>query len=351
MSNIKILIVDDSDIDRMILKNILSQSYDVIEANSGFSAIEILNNFSIQIDALMLDISMPGMDGFATLDLTNRTRLMSMPVYLISAETQTENIKKAVNYGVTGFIKKPYDSTLILSKLKTFFDRKKFASAVTVPANNITDAELKNTLIYEEKLKRVYRTFLANQKKTDELYTHVSEVVHILLEEYFATKATRSLCPEAIEIISRAAYFYDIGRMAVPSENKQKKYPIADTESIPTTHTLAGAEIVSVNQSPAVSLFVKTAADMCAHHHERYDGQGMPHGLKDTINNIYTQMCSLAIDFCTHFFAEESPTASNFSVAYNSIMDDRGAFRPDVIEIMKNAKEELMVFYGKTYKF
>ena len=94
MSNIKILIVDDSDIDRMILKNILSQSYDVIEANSGFSAIEILNNFSIQIDALMLDISMPGMDGFATLDLTNRTRLMSMPVYLISAETQTENIKK-----------------------------------------------------------------------------------------------------------------------------------------------------------------------------------------------------------------------------------------------------------------
>ena len=85
MSNIKILIVDDSDIDRMILKNILSQSYDVIEANSGFSAIEILNNFSIQIDALMLDISMPGMDGFATLDLTNRTRLKTLRIISTNA--------------------------------------------------------------------------------------------------------------------------------------------------------------------------------------------------------------------------------------------------------------------------
>ena len=85
------------------------------------------------------------------------------------------------------------------------------------------------------------------------------------------------------------------------------------------------------------------------HHHERYDGRGMPHGLKSTINNIYTQMCSIAIEFCQHFFKEngDTPNDSDFVLAMNSIEEDKDAFRPDVIELLANSKDDIIAHFGK----
>lgn len=125
-----------------------------------------------------------------------------------------------------------------------------------------------------------------------------------MLENYFATKAPKDLTPEGIEIISRAAYFYDIGRMIV-SHEKFKVYSQSEIDDIPETHTIAGADFVGVNSSPSVAYFVKVCSDICMHHHERYDGRGMPHGLKSSINNIYTQMCAIAIEFCINFFPQK----------------------------------------------
>lgn len=343
-----LLIVDDSEIDRAILKNILTSYYNVIEANNGYAALEILNNPSLHIDGMLLDISMPGLDGFSVLNLLDKSRHNGMQIMLISAEAQKGNIIRAANYGVAGFFKKPYNSDQILTKLKQLFAKKETVPEAFNQSGALSDNELRATANYAERLRRVYLTYLKSEKRDDLMYIHVSEVVHILLETYFALKAPRDLSPEGIEIISQAAYFYDIGRIVIRQE-KFKVYLQADIDDIPDTHTIAGADMVAINNSPAVSFFTKTAADICMHHHERYDGRGMPHGLKSTINNIYTQMCSIAIEFCQHFFKEngDTPNDSDFVLAMNSIEEDKDAFRPDVIELLANSKDDIIAHFGK----
>lgn len=354
-----LLIVDDSEIDRAILKNILVGTYSIIEADSGYSALDILNNPSLHIDGLILDINMPGLGGFEVLSLLDKSRHAGLQIMLISAEAQKGNIIKAANFGAAGFFRKPYDSDQVLMKLKAIFAKKDMAAAsaaaAAMPASgavsnasangNISDAELRAIASYAEKLRRVYLSFLKSEKKDDEGYIHVSEVVHIMLENYFALKAPRDLSPEAIEVISQAAYFYDIGRSIVRTE-KFKVVSQADIDDIPETHTIAGADLVGVNSSPNVAYFVKICADICMHHHERYDGRGMPHGLKDSINNIYTQMCAIAIEFCHHFFSVDNPGYGEFNRAINTIQEDSAAFRPDVFELLQNCQEDIVAHFS-----
>ena len=113
--------------------------------------------------------------------------------------------------------------------------------------------------------------------------------------------------------------------------------------------TIAGADLIAVNSSPSVAYFVKIASDICMHHHERYDGRGMPHGLKSTINNIYTQMCAIAIEFCQNFFHDDvdTPTESDFSIAINSITEDKDAFRPDVFELLVNSRSDIVSHFAR----
>ena len=231
---ITLLVVDDSEIDRTILKNILASTYNVIEANSGYAALEILNNPTLKIDGLILDINMPGLGGFEVLSLLDKSRHAGMHILLISAEAQKNNIIKAANFGCSGFFKKPYDKDQVLTKLKALYANKDAAPVIQTNSSNgtITDNELRATAVYAEKLRRVYLTYLMAEKKNDSLYIHVSEIVHILLENYFAIKAPRDLTPEGIEIISQAAYFYDIGR-AIIRQEKVKVLSQADIDEIP----------------------------------------------------------------------------------------------------------------------
>lgn len=347
---ITLLIVDDSEIDRTILKNILASSYNVIEANSGYSALEILNNPTLKIDGLILDINMPGLGGFEVLSLLDKSRHAGMRILLISAEAQKNNIIKAANFGCSGFFKKPYDKDQVLTKLKSLYAN---TETVTAPvseniSNFINDNELRATAIYAEKLRRVYLTFLMAERKTDSLYIHVSEIVHILLENYFAIKAPRDLTPEGIEIISQAAYFYDIGR-AIVHQEKFKVVSQADIDEIPATHTIAGADFVAVNSNPNVAFFVKIASDICMHHHERNDGRGMPHGLKSTINNIYTQMTAIAIEFCQTFFCDENSeiTEASFAQAMSKIDEDKDAFRPDIYDLLLSSKDDIISHFAR----
>ena len=337
-----ILIVDDSEIDRAVLKNILASFYNIIEADSGYAALDILNNPALKIDGLIIDINMPGLSGFEVLSLLDKSKHSGMMILLISSEAKKDNIIRAANFGASGFFKKPYDSKQILSKLKSIFAKKVLAASML--KGTVSDKELKATILYADKLRRVYLTYLKSEKKNDDPYIHVTEIVHIMLENYFATKAPKDLTPEGIEIISRAAYFYDIGRMIV-SHEKFKVYSQSEIDDIPETHTIAGADFVGVNSSPSVAYFVKVCSDICMHHHERYDGRGMPHGLKSSINNIYTQMCAIAIEFCINFFSAEEISTAEFNMAMNTILEDKDAFRPDVIELLKNSQDDILACY------
>ena len=338
-----LLIADDSEIDRKILRGILESSYNIVEADSGYSALEVLNAPTQHIDGLVIDINMPGLGGFEVLSLIDKSRHAGMQIFLISGEAQKGTIIKAANFGVAGFFKKPFDGEQILSKIKQAFSKKNSTDTSEASTSQpfLTDAEIRATKSYAEKLRRVYLTYLKSEGKDDELYIRVSETVRVMLENYYAEKAPKDLSPEMIEVISQAAYFYDIGRIIVRKETPRVR-PQAELDEIPDTHTIAGADLVATNTSRHVERFVKVASDICMHHHERCDGRGMPHGLHGSINNIYTQLCSAAIAFCTRFFSERSAGPRKFNQVITALLEDRDAFRPEVLELLQHSRDDLL---------
>lgn len=341
-----LLIVDDSIMDRMVLRNIIDKDYDVIEAQNGYGALEIIQN-NRNVKGMLLDISMPVLDGFGVLNNMSKQALERVPTLLISSEARKETIMKAAKYSVAGFIKKPFNATMILAKLKTIFEQNgNFFQ--NQKEKTITENELKASWQYIEKLKKVYDTYLTDEGKDDTLYKHVSEIVRILVSEYYLSKNPKNLTPEGIEIISQAAYFYDIGRIVIRNEKKLKRFPLSSMEkTLPQTHTIAGADFISVNSSPNVAFFVKIASDMCMHHHERCDGQGFPHGLRDSINNIYTQFLSLAIEFCTNFFNHDKLDVNSFDFAASVVYNNKGAYRNECTEILELCQDEIINFYQR----
>ena len=114
----RILIVDDSEIDRTVLKNILQEEFEIIEADSGYSGLDIILKEKDSLDALLLDVSMPVLDGFGVLGILKEKTISVPPVFLITAEATRDNVQRAIQYNVSEFIRKPFDREDILKRIK-----------------------------------------------------------------------------------------------------------------------------------------------------------------------------------------------------------------------------------------
>jgi putative two-component system response regulator len=118
-NNKKILVVDDSEIDRNIIKDTLNEDFDVVEADNGYTALEIIIEEGEKISAVILDVSMRELGGFEVLDLMNENHLDFIPVFLITVEATKSNVERASQYyNVAEFIKKPFNRTEIVKRLK-----------------------------------------------------------------------------------------------------------------------------------------------------------------------------------------------------------------------------------------
>lgn len=110
----KILIVDDSEMNRSILTDMLDNAYEIIEAENGLAAIAILQKQSLNISVVLLDIVMPLMDGFEVLSVMNQNHWVeNIPVIMISAEKDTSQVERAYDLGVTDFITRPFDMLIV----------------------------------------------------------------------------------------------------------------------------------------------------------------------------------------------------------------------------------------------
>ncbi len=279
----QVLIVDDSMVDRMILKNILESSYKVIEADSGNRAFEYITTMRDQLDAILLDLSMPHIDGFDVLKFMKEKEIDDIPVLVVSTETTKENVQRAVQYDVRGFIKKPYDKEDVLERLRL--------RTGAIPKYNLTREELLETLKYISDLESLYKAYLENFEKSDERYRRRADLMQIMLNQYRRRGGGEDLNPDSIGLICKAAYFCDIGEMMVSDGRQKDSVEGLVKNRDKEKHTILGANLIKLNKSKACRYFVEICSSMCLHHHERYDGRGYPHGIKGKSNSIYNQMC------------------------------------------------------------
>ncbi len=335
----KIMIVDDSDVDRVILKTILSDEFEIIEKSSGFAAMNFLENSNNKLDALLLDVSMPAVDGFDVLKFMKDSGINNIPVFLITAEATRINVEKASQFGVAEFIRKPFDKEYILRRIRLQIG--------VVCEYELTSEDIEKTYEYISELEFIYKRYLANFGGDHERYQRISGLMKILLTRYAAVADQPKLDKDHIDIISRAGYFCDIGNMIVPPETvKILRLRGANADSY-QNHTRLGAELINLNHSKECRYFVEVCTDICVHHHERYDGRGFPHKIIGEHNLIYSQVCRLADRFDRSFIRYKESSEKPFIAAEIDLKKDKGSVSDKVFSLLMDCRSDIIEYYQR----
>ncbi len=288
----RVLIVDDTMVDRIILKSILEADFKIWEADSGNRAFEYITTGGEDLDAILLDLSMPHINGFDVLRFMQEKGMNDIPVFVVTAEPTKDNVEKAFQYKVCDFIGKPFDRDDILGRLRSRLG--------IIPEYNLSREDLLETTKYISDLEAFYRTYLTNFGKSDAKYRVRSDLMRIMLNTYSRTPRGEYLNPDNILLVSKAAYFCDIGEMLIPDNkpiDQQAPVVVTRNRELEDKHTVYGSNFIRMNRAKSCEYFVEICASMCLHHHERYDGRGYPYGIKGKNNSFYNQICRVLDEF------------------------------------------------------
>ncbi len=335
-----ILIVDDSAMNRMLLSDILADTYNIIEAEDGEQAIAILQQHASEISIVVLDMVMPKVDGFGVLEAMNENRwIQFLPVVSISTESSPEFVERAYSLGVTDFINRPFDELIVIRRvsntIKLYAKQRKLTNMV---ANEIFEKERNGSLMI---------TILSHivEFRNGESGMHVINIgtlTEILLNQ-ISKKDDKYYLPYAErDLIVKASALHDIGKISIPEEVLNKPGKLTDEEfEAMKQHTVIGYQMLSdlgFQDEP----LVKVSREITRWHHERYDGRGYPDGLKGDEIPLSAQIVSLA-DVYDALTSERvyKPAFSHEKAVQMILNGECGAFNPLLLECLVEAQEEI----------
>ncbi len=264
----KILIVDDSEMNRSILVDMLGDEYETIEVENGLMAVNELQKRAAEISLMMLDIVMPLMDGLEVLEVMNRRRwIETVPVIMISAETSSDRISQALEMGVTDFISRPFDAKIVQRRvLNTLLSSAKQTELENLVAEQIYEKE-QNSLLMIDILSHIVEF---RNGESGLHVVHVRRLTEVLLRQLASKRPDYELTAAKIALISEASALHDIGKIAIDEKILNKPGRLTDEEfKIMKQHSSIGAQMLdglSVHQGEPL---VKIAYQICRWHHER----------------------------------------------------------------------------------
>lgn len=337
----KILIVDDSEMNRAILSEMLGSEYEIIEASDGAQAVAILQKHSIEISLVLLDIVMPVMDGFEVLAVMNNKKWINdVPVIMISAETSPSCIDRAYDLGVTDFISRPFDALIVRRRVvNTIMLYSKQKRLVGLVADQIYEKEKNNNLMIN-----ILSHIVEFRNGESGLHVlHVQTFTEILLKTLIHKTDKYKLSNADILLISNASALHDIGKISIPEEILNKPGRLTNEEfEIMKTHSMVGASMLHELPLHQEEALVKIAYEICRWHHERYDGKGYPDGLKGDDIPISAQIVSLADVYDALTSKRVYKKAFDHNTAMNMIFNGEcGSFNPILLECLKDSAENI----------
>lgn len=289
----QILIVDDAEINRSLLADMLADQYAVLEASNGIEAVSILEKQHSVISLVLLDIMMPEMNGFEVLSIMNRSeRLCNIPVIMISAETASSYIDKAYDLGAADYISRPFDIKTVQRRVKNtimlYAKQKMLESMVN---EQILEKERNNFLMVE-----ILSNIVEFRNGESGMHVlHIRTITELLLLHLVRMTDKYPLTASQIALIVNASALHDIGKISIPEEILNKPGKLTPEEfEIMKTHSVIGAQIMENAPCRQNEELVRIAHDICRWHHERYDGQGYPDGLKGEEIPIAAQVVAMA---------------------------------------------------------
>ena len=344
--NARILIVDDSEVNRDMLSDMLSDDYDIVEAADGEEALSILKERVYDIDLVLLDIIMPAVDGFGVLDVMKRYHWIdNTPVIMISSETSQSYIRKAFELGVTDYILRPFDSFIIHKRvsntLMLYRKQKKLLSALE---EQVYENEKNNSMMIN-----VLAHIVEFRNGESGMHVHhIKQLTSILLQNLIEKTDKYHLTENDILLISTASSLHDIGKISIDDKilNKPGRLTAEEFEVI-KTHSIIGAEMLQdLHNTHNYPLFDK-AYEICRWHHERYDGKGYPDGLSGEEIPISAQVTSLADVYDALTSNRCYKKAFSHEKAMEMILDGQcGAFNPVLLQCLKDCEKQILAEFS-----
>ncbi len=340
-----ILIVDDAEMNRMMLSDMLGDQYDYVEAADGREALRILEK-NVSIDLILLDINMPEMNGFEVLEEMNRYHWIDeVPVIMITAEESVESMEHAYSLGVTDYIPRPFNVYIVRRRventLNLYVNQKRLMRLVS---DQIAEKEENNTLMVSI-LSNVVE--IRNHESGDHI-RNIRRITELLLHQLVQKTKAYHLSEEDIALIKTASSLHDIGKITIPEEILNKPGKLTKEEfEIMKTHSAAGAQILEQMKYGQDKPLYRYALEICRWHHERWDGHGYPDGLMGEEIPISAQIVAIADVYDALTSERCYKKAYDHTTAINMILNGEcGAFNPLLLECLTETAAQLRIVTG-----
>ena len=350
MKQQQILIVDDSEMNRKILVEMLKSDFRILEAADGEECISLLEQYGTGISLIMLDIVMPSLDGFSVLAYMNRKHWIDdIPVIMISSEESGSYIQRAYEMGVSDYISRPFDAKVVYQRvyntIKLYMKQRRLINLVS---DQVYEKE-KNNMIMVSILSHIV------EFRNGESGLHVvniNSVSALILEQLVQKTDMYKLSWARQYMIATASALHDIGKIGIDEKILNKPGRLTPEEyEIMKTHSVIGYDMLNSIELYQDEELVKVAKEICRWHHERYDGRGYPDGLKGEEIPVSAQVVSLADVYDALVSERVYKKAFSHEQAMNMILNGEcGAFNPILLECLKDIQDELVAMYTHGHK-
>ncbi|MBO5448313.1 MAG: response regulator [Ruminococcus sp.] len=341
MEKRKVLIIDDSELNRGILADMLCDKYEVLEACDGSEGIDVIQQYGSELSIILLDLVMPNVNGFDVLQFMNREELINnIPVITISSENNPETMHRSFKLGSTDYITRPYDETIVKNRIhNTIMLYAKQQKLIDIVAEQIYEREKSNDLMIN-----ILSHIVEFRNGESGLHVvHIQIITEILLKHLIRKTDKYPLNISDIIMISSASALHDIGKISIPDEILNKPGRFTPEEfAIMKTHSAAGAKMLSQIEIYKDEPLIKFAHEICRWHHERYDGKGYPDGLKGDEIPISAQIVSIADVYDALTSERCHKKAYSHEKAIEMIMNGEcGTFNPILLECLVECSDHI----------
>lgn len=336
-----ILIVDDSEMNRMILTEMLAQEYDILEAEDGFVAIKLLKQSWRKISLVLLDLMMPRMDGFAVLEYMREQQwLEEIPVLIISAESDSAQVQRAYEIGATDFIIRPFNALIVHKRVNnTILLYEKQKKLMGLLAAQIYEKEKRSSML----INILSHIVEFRNGESGPHVIHVRVLTEMLLDALIKRDDSYQFTNTEISLIGMASSLHDIGKISISEAILNKPGRLTPEErEIMQTHSAIGAKMLAELPVYQKEPLIKIASQICRWHHERYDGRGYPDGLKGDDIPVYVQIVAMADVYDALTSERVYKKAFSHEKAVDMILNGEcGTFNPLILECLKDIGKEI----------
>ena len=337
----QLLVVDDSEMNREILKEILGKEYRILEACDGEEALKMLEQQGTEISLVLLDIIMPKMDGFEVLAYMNRDKwIEDIPVIMISSEGSESYIRRAYELGASDYISRPFDAKVVyqrvINMIKLYAKQRRLIHLVT---DQIYEKEKNNRM-----MTGILSQIVEFRNGESGLHVlHINILTQLLLERLMRKSENYNFSWSQQHMIATASALHDIGKIGIDEKilNKPGKLTKEEFEAM-KQHTIIGARMLDRLEMYHDEEMMKYAYEICRWHHERYDGKGYPDGLKGEEIPISAQVVSLADVYDALVSDRVYKKAYSHEKAMEMILNGEcGMFNPLLLECLVEIQDKV----------